>query len=301
MKYNFLYYKNIKIIRDLPLKNWTSFKIGGPAKYAVFPKNLEEVKKTLDFSKENNIQYFFIGSGANLLVSDKGFKGLIIFTQKLNRYKINDSIIETESGISVNKLNNIALFHCLSGLEFSNGLPGTIGGAVFMNARAYGKEFSEIVKSVIILDKENNIIELEKKDIFYDYKTTYFMENRENFIYKIKLELQKRSFFTILKQAKKNKQDRIKKGQFSYPSAGCIFKNNYNIGIPSGKIIEDLGLKGLQIGGAKVYEKHANFIINYNNAKADDVLKLIQIIEKKAYEKKGYKLEKEVQLLGFDT
>lgn len=299
MKSNFLYYNNIKIIKDLSLKKWTKFKIGGSAKYAVFPCTLNELKDALSFSKENLIPYFFIGGGANLLVSDKGFNGLIIFTHYLNRYKVFNNIIEAESGLSVNKLNKIALLNSLSGLEFSNGLPGSIGGAVFMNARVYGKEFSEVVKSVTILDKDNNISEIDNKKIFYDYKKTYFMENRTSFIYKIKLELKKDSFFSILLKGLKNKRDRIKKGQFTYPSAGCIFKNNYEIGIPSGKIIEELGLKGLQIGGAKIYEKHANFIINYNKAKAEDVLRLIEIIEKTVYEKKGYKLEKEIQFLGF--
>lgn len=295
---NYLLYKNLKIIRDFPLAKWTSFKIGGDAKYAYFPKNIEDVKELLNFAKDNNIPYFIIGGGANLLVSEKGYNGLIIFTHKLNKYKVNRSIIEVESGLSVNKLNRIALLYSLSGLEFSNGLPGSIGGAVFMNARVYGKEFSDVVESVLIIDKEGKIITLTKNEIFYAYKKTYFMDNRDIFIYKVNLKLEKGNFFNILKESYKNKKDRIKKGQFLFPSAGCIFKNDYNIGIPSGKIIEDAGLKGYRIGGAKVYEKHANFIINYDNATSYDVLQLIKFIEKTVYEKKGYKLEREVQLLG---
>jgi len=295
---NYLLYKNLKIIKDLSLAKYTTFKIGGRAKYSCFPSNPEEIKLAFLFAQENNLPYFIIGGGANLLISDKGYNGLIIFTHRLNKYKVKNNCIETESGITLTKLNRIALFNFLSGLEFSNGLPGSIGGAVFMNARCYGKEFSDIVESVIAIDKTGNIIQLNKKEIFYAYKKTYFMDNRDLFIYKVILKLEKSKFFKILKEANKNKKDRIKKGQFLYPSAGCIFKNDYSIGIPSGKIIEDLGLKGVKIGGAKVYEKHANFIINYKNAKANDVFELIKFIENSVYERKGYKLEKEVQLLG---
>jgi UDP-N-acetylmuramate dehydrogenase len=169
-----------------------------------------------------------------------------------------------------------------------------------MNAKAYGSEFSKVVESVDVVNENFELETLTDQNLDFSYKNSIFMKRKNLFIFKIKLKLFKDAKNIIYNRYLNNLNDRKIKGQFDFPSAGCIFKNNYDIGIPSGKIIEDLGLKGFRIGDAQIYEKHANFIINKNKAKSEDVLKLIEFIEKQVFEKKGIKLEREVQLLGFD-
>jgi UDP-N-acetylmuramate dehydrogenase len=241
-----------------------------------------------------------MGGGANLLVSDNGFRGMVISTARLKKVAIDGESVVAESGISVDKLNLKLLNRSLSGMEFSAGLPGSLGGSIYMNAKAYGGEFSSITEFVEIINEKLVPEKILKADLDYSYKSSIFMKRSGVFIFRIGLKLHKGDKKEIRNSYEKNKNDRSAKGQFEFPSAGCIFKNNYDIGIPTGKIIEELGLKGMSIGGAEVFTRHANFIINKNNASATDVMTLIEFIEKKVYEKKGIRLEREVQLLGFE-
>ena len=173
------------------------------------------------------------------------------------------------------------------------------GGAVFMNARAYGREMSNIVSLVCAIKKNEELLHFTNSQINFSYKQSIFENEQNLFILSVTLELKKSTFKKIKSLYKQNKKDRIKKGQFKFPSAGCIFKNNYDMGIPSGKIIDEVGLKGKKIGGAQISENHGNFIINTNNAKAEDIKKLIELIEEKVYKEKGIKLQREIRLLGF--
>jgi UDP-N-acetylmuramate dehydrogenase len=184
-------------------------------------------------------------------------------------------------------------------LEFSGGLPGSIGGACYMNARSYNGEFADVVKEATVVDEFGTASVVDKTFLNYSYKYSALMD-LNYFIYDVKLELKKGDPSVIKEIYLKNFNDRKSKGQFDYPSAGCVFKNNYQIGVSSGKIIEEAGLKGRVVGGAKVSEKHANFLINNGDAKAADVMKLIKFIEDEVLEKKGVKLERELRIIGFE-
>jgi UDP-N-acetylmuramate dehydrogenase len=291
--------KNIRIYKNYPIAKLTTFKIGGKAQFYCMPENIDDVRAAFIFAKNNNLNTFVLGGGANLLISDNGIKGLVISTRKLDFFYRNENEVFVGAGMLIDKLNRKLIDLELSGMEFSGGLPGSIGGAVFMNARSYGMEFSNIVDSVTILDDELNEKKLCKNDIDYSYKNSLFMKKEGFFIIGTTLKLNKGNKSEIKALYKKNYNDRIQKGQFDFPSAGCIFKNDYSINIPSGKIIEEAGLKGKKIGGAEVSMKHGNFIINKKNAKAEDVLKLIEYVEQKVYEEKGIRLEREVRVVGF--
>jgi len=289
----------LEIKKDYPIGELTTFKIGGNAQYFCTPQNLTEVIESLQFTQDGNFPLYILGGGANILVADTGVEGLVLSTQKLDKVEIKDNLVSCECGILINDLNKILINSSLSGMEFSGGLPGSIGGAVFMNARCYGKEFSDIVESVVVLNENFKEEILTKKDLDYSYKNSVFMRRDKLFIYKVNLKLEYGNKQEIEALYQKNAVDRTQKGQFEYPSAGCAFKNDYSFGISTGKIIDELNLKGISIGGAEVYLKHGNFIINKNNATASDVVKLIELVEKEVYEKKGIKLEREVRLIGF--
>jgi UDP-N-acetylmuramate dehydrogenase len=289
-----------KIRKDVNLSNFSTFKIGGKADFFCAPSNFDEIRDAFLFAKEHGLATFILGGGANILISDNGFRGLIISTKNLVKTVIDGENAEAESGIMIDKLNVKLTKKSLSGMEFSGGLPGSLGGAIFMNAKAYGSDFAGITDHVEIINENLEIEMLQRKDMDFSYKKSIFMRRKGIFIYRIGMKLRHGLKNEIKLLYNKNSDDRKNKGQFTFPSAGCVFKNNYDIGIPSGKIIEEMGLKGMKIGGAEIYEKHANFIINKNNAKASDVLDLINLIELKVYEAKGIKLEREVQLLGFD-
>lgn len=291
--------KNIKIFKSYDLSRLSSFKIGGKAEYFCMPNAISEIFNAFKFAYDYNLNITFIGGSTNILFSDKGLNGLVISTAKLNKCQISHNIVIAESGITIKKLNEKIIKHSLKGLEFTGGLPGSIGGAVFMNARAYGYEMSNIIKSVSAIKRNLEIINLKKNELIFSYKNSYFKENPDLFIYSVTLELEKGDLKEIKKNYNKNISDRISKEQFSYPSAGCIFKNNYEKGIIAGKVIEEIGLKGTRIGDAEVFQKHANFIINKDKAKAEDVKKLIEQIEKKVYQEKKIKLDREIILLGF--
>lgn len=287
------------IKKNIDLRQFTTFKIGGKAEYYSAPEDIEEVKYSLGFANDKGLKVIIIGGGSNLLISDDGVEGVVIHTAALNKHKVDGAILTAESGLPVEKLNEIALSYSLSGLEFSGGLPGSIGGACYMNARSYSGEFADVVKEVTVVDAEGNASVVDKNNVKYSYKYSAFMDSNY-FIYDIKLELKRGDSSIIKENYLKNMNDRKTKGQFDFPSAGCVFKNNYQIGVSSGKIIEDAGLKGLVIGGAKISEKHANFLINKGDAKAADVLKLIKFIENEVLEKKGIKLERELRIIGLE-
>jgi UDP-N-acetylmuramate dehydrogenase len=289
----------MKIYKNYPIGKYTTFKAGGNAQFYCEPENISEVKEYLIYARENNLKHFIFGGGANLLIADCGFKGLVISTNKLKFLIKTDDKVNVGSGFNIDKLNKKLISFSLSGMEFSGGLPGSIGGAIYMNARAYGHEFSEVVESVTVLDENFDEKILNKSSLNYSYKNSIFMEKKNLFIVSAMLALKHGNKNEIKDSYKNNRLDRITKGQFDYPSAGCIFKNDYSLNIPTGKIIEDLGLKGKTIGGAEVSLKHANFIFNKKNASSKDILALIEYVEKKVFEEKGIKLEREVRLVGF--
>lgn len=289
-----------KIIFDEPMKKHTSFKIGGNADLFIKVETEEELIQALEYAKTNKMPTTVIGNGSNLLVLDGGIRGLVIKIniEKYEEKKFEDYVeITVGSGYKVMALAIKLMNEGISGLEEISGIPGSIGGAVYMNAGAYGKEMKDIVISTKCLQPNGKIVELSNKEQEFSYRSSIF--NKNGYIIletKLKLEYGKT-------QEIKNKMDELLKSRkekqpLEYPSAGSTFKRKE--GIITAKVIDECGLKGASIGGAKVSEKHAGFIINYDNATAKDVLDLIKYVKEKVYDKSGIKIEEEIKILGVE-
>ena len=287
-----------KIIFDEPMKKHTSFKVGGTADEFIKIKNEEELKEALKYAKEKNIPTTIIGNGSNLLVLDKGIRGLVIKIdiQKLKiERKEKYAEITVGSGYKTMAFGIQMLNEELTGFEELSGIPGTIGGAIFMNAGAYGKEIKEINISTKCMDYDGNILNLTNKEQEFNYRTSIF--NKQKYIIletKLKLEYGEKE--KIKKKMDEYLTSRKEKQPIEYPSAGSTFKRQQ--GIMTAKLIDECGLKGFQIGGAKVSEKHAGFVINYDNATAKDILDLIKYVKEKVKEKYGIKIEEEIRIVG---
>jgi len=283
-----------KLIENYPMKEYTSFKCGGNARYLIYPENIEELKKIIKISKKYNLEFLVLGKGTNVLVSDKGFNGIIISTLKLNRIDFDGENLKCESGVKISILLKFCIENNLEGLEFLAGIPGTIGGAVKNNAGLKNEWISEKIDYVRFFDvNSSEIIKKEKKDIFFDYRKSEF--NSSMIILDVNLKFEKGQKERIILKIKKYIHERKLKQPIGY-SAGSIFKNPYPY--YAGELIEKCGLKGYSIGDCYISEKHANFIINRGNGKANDVYKLIKIIKEKVKEKFNIELETEIQLIG---
>jgi UDP-N-acetylmuramate dehydrogenase len=289
---------------NVPLARFSTFKIGGRAEYYCRPRSHSDLVKALVYAEEHGYPVTIIGGGSNLLIADAGVEGLVVHTTGLNRIETTFNngetvLLKVGSGVSVDRLTRFAYRRGFTGLEFAGGLPGSLGGAVFMNARCYGGEFQQIVKEVTVVDLDGKTIIVKHNNMDFAYKQSVFMKNRNWLIIDVTLQLGRGNRRSIAEETKSNYNDRKEKGQFRFPSAGCIFKNDYQYGVPTGKIIEELGLKGIKCGGASVSEYHGNFIINSKKATAADVKSLIEQIEVRVREKTGRPVEREVQLIGF--
>lgn len=288
------------ILEDEPMKKHTSFKIGGNAEFFVKVETLEQLQKILEFTQENNIQLTIVGNGSNLLVKDSGIRGIVakISIQGIN-IDINttdgEAEITVKSGTPIGFLAQKLYQEEITGFEELSGIPGTIGGAVVMNAGAHGKEMKDIVTEITAIDYEGKIHKFSNKEAEFAYRKSMF-SNEKYIIVEAKLELQKGKKEEIKEKMDTYKQYRKEKQPIEYSSAGSTFKRGEDF--ITAKLIDELGLKGFQVGGAQVSEKHAGFIINKENATADDVLKLTQIIKEKIYEKYGKKIELEVKIIG---
>ena len=291
--------------KDVSLKDYTTFKIGGRADYFFSPSDLEELKGCFEFIHGEKLPFFVLGGGSNILVSDDGFRGVVVYTGRLNEISVSSS---KEGGISLNvgagsSVKDLVIFSAgngFSGLEEFYGLPGTVGGATFMNARCYGKEFSDVVSEVVAFDTFKKDVKVLKRDeIFLGYKRTIFQRNVNLFIFEVRFSLKIGKKKKIFEKMNHFIKDRELKGQFLYPNAGCIFKNNREFGEPTGVILERVGLKGVKRGGVKFFEKHANFIVNFDNGRAEDVLYLINMAKDVVYKKFKFSLEEEIGFLGF--
>lgn len=283
--------KEENIFVNEPMKKHTTFKVGGNADYLVTPTSKEEIIELLKIDIPKTI----IGNGSNLLVKDGGIRGLVIQLSKNNSYTINDNIIEADSGIFVAKLSQLALKEGLTGLEFACGIPGTLGGAVYMNAGAYGREISNVVVETEFL-KANGEIETITNHQFAYRKSVF--QSMNGVILSSKIKLEKGNVDEIKLKMDEYRIARNEKQPVNFPSAGSTFKRPE--GYFAGKLIEDAGLKGYRIGGAEVSTLHAGFVINANNATAKDILNLISYIQKTVNEKFGVDLKTEVKIIGED-
>ena len=284
------------LLLEEPMKNHTTFRVGGPATYYLIPHTIEEVKNLVELCKLNSIPYTIIGNGSNLLVSDQGYKGAIIqITDNLNSIAINDCTIEVGAGTELSLLSREAAKESLAGLEFSCGIPGTLGGAVAMNAGAYGGEISQILRSVKIIDEDGIEKTLSLEDLELGYRKS-IITRKKYVVLSATLELIKGNEEEILSKMEDFTTRRQEKQPLEFPSAGSTFKRPE--GYFAGKLILDAGLRGYSIGGASVSTKHCGFVINENNASAKDIKDLISYIRKTVYEKFQVELEPEVKTLG---
>ena len=286
-----------KIEKDISLSTLTTYKTGGIAKLVVYPNNINNLKQLLKLIHKHNIKYFILGKGSNTLFSDKEFNGVIIKLDKLNNFKIKQTEIYVESGMILSKLVQASIKNELTGLEFAIGIPGTIGGAIYMNAGAYGSKMSNIVKSVIVLDEKLQIEEIPLEKLKFDYRYSIFQANKNLICVAANIKLEHGNHDEIASKIKENLLKRKNSQPLEYPSAGSVFRNpegNY-----AGKIIEELGLKGKNIGGAEISTKHANFIINKNNASSSDILNLIKLVQKEVKDKYKIDLKLEQQLVNW--
>ncbi|MBQ7668692.1 MAG: UDP-N-acetylmuramate dehydrogenase [Clostridia bacterium] len=282
-----------KIYYDEPMKNHTSFKVGGIAKTFIIPASVEEIINVI----KTNEKVTVIGNGSNLLVNDDGIEGIVLsISNLLSDAKIEGDVIEAYAGISITRLAKLAQEEGLSGLEWAYGIPGTLGGAVVMNAGAYGGEIKDVLVSSEYIDKDGNIVKIDNEAHEFGYRKSIFnTENSDKIIIKSTLKLKKADKEEVLKLMEENLAKRKAKQPLEYPSAGSTFKRPE--GNFAGKLIEDAGLKGFRVGDAMVSEKHAGFVINVGNATANDIKKLIEEVQKKVYENSGIMLEPEVKFL----
>ncbi|MBU1037077.1 UDP-N-acetylmuramate dehydrogenase [Patescibacteria group bacterium] len=288
-----------KILPDLKenevLALYTTFKIGGPAKYFFIAKSNDDVIKAIKTAKELGINFFILGGGSNILISDKGFNGLVIKMEN-QKIKINNNIIFTESGLPLQKLIRKAIENSLSGLEFCIGIPGTVGGAIAGNTGSPKEWIGQKIIKVTVLNPEEEIEEIPKSQCDFSYRYSRFKYDDKSIILSGEFQLEKASPTHI--QGLVNEYLEKRKNQpIKYPSAGSIFKN------PEGKkawqLIEEAGLRGKKIGSAEVSEEHANFIINTGKAKADDIVILISYIKQQVRDKLGVQMQEEIKYIGF--
>lgn len=287
-----------KIIFDEPMKKHTSFKIGGTADYFFKATTLEELQNIIKFAKIKEWPITIIGNGSNLLVTDKGIRGLVIKID-INKLKIEKkdkfAVVEVGAGNKLMALATKMKDEELSGLEGLSGIPGSVGGAIVMNAGAYGKEMKDVVLSTTCMDKNGKLYTFSNEEQEFSYRNSIF-QKKDYIIIETKLKLEYGKKDEIQKRMEEYFKSRKEKQPIEYPSAGSSFKRQE--GIITAKLIDDVGLKGYKIGGAQVSEKHAGFIVNYNNATATDVINLINYIKEKVYSKYGIKIEEEIKIIG---
>lgn len=295
------------ILKEESMKKHTSFKIGGNADFFVKAKSVEDVKFVIDLCKKNDIPLTIIGNGSNILVKDEGIKGIVLKID-IDKFEINEKvpeelrknnncvIITVGAGVLLGKLAFQLLKKSISGFEFASGIPGTIGGAVRMNAGAYGSEFKDIVIETMCMDNNGNIIKLDNKQQKFEYRRSIFKDNKY-IILETKLLLEKVDDNSKIKEKMDEyKKSRMEKQPIEFPSAGSTFKRGSDF--ITAKLIDECDLKGYSIGDAQVSEKHAGFVINRGNASFEDVFKLIKFIQKNVKEKFGKDIELEVEIVG---
>ena len=284
------------VLLDEPMKNYTTIKTGGLADIIVMPQSITEIQSIIKICKENDVPYFVMGKGSNLLVSDKGMRCVVVkLGDKFAKITIDGNDVIAQAGVSLSELSEKIMEKSLKGFEFAGGIPGTLGGATTMNAGAYGGEMKDIIKSVKALNTEGEIINLSSEELEFGYRTS-MIQVKNYIVLEVKMEFEKGNYEEIVKTTKDLMETRKAKQPLHLPSCGSVFKRP--AGHFAGKLIEDSGLKGKKIGGAKVSELHCGFIVNVDNATTSDVLNLIELIQKTVKSKFKIQLETEVKIIG---
>lgn len=284
---------DIKI--DEKLSEYVNFKVGGPADILLIPNSKEQVIKSIKICKENNIPFYLIGNGSNILVRDGGFRGVVLSLKNVKNICVDGEKIEAECGVMLKEVSDKAIENSLTGFEFACGIPGTIGGAVFMNAGAYDGEISKVIESAEVIDENCNIIRLSREELDFGYRSSLVMKKGYTVLSAV-FKLEKGQVKTIKELIEDLTNKRESKQPLEYPSAGSTFKRP--TGYFAGKLIQDAGLKGYSIGGAAVSEKHSGFVINKGNATAKDITDLIKHIQDEVKKQFGVDLHPEVRIIG---
>ncbi len=285
----------IEYEKNVCMKNHTTFKIGGNADYLAYVYSKEELKTVIGLANQNEVPFIVVGKGSNLLISDLGIEGLVISLSKMDKIEVSEDEIIAEAGANLSALCIKAMENELEGLEFAYGIPGSVGGALYMNAGAYGGEMSQVVLSAEYIDFNGDFGEISINDMQLGYRTSVFKTNKK-IITSVKFKL-KKGEKTKIKETMSDLLNRRKEKQpLEFPSAGSTFKRP--TGYFAGALIEECNLKGFSCGGAKVSEKHAGFVINYNNASCNDVLNLVKNIKETVKKEKNVELETEIIFIG---
>lgn len=284
-----------EILENVDMKKYTTYKAGGNARLLIMPKNIEDLIKLLKYIKDNKIKYKILGKGSNVLFGDELYDGIIIKLDELKNIEIEDNVIKVGAGYSLVKLSLQAARLGLAGLEFAAGIPGSIGGAIYMNAGAYKSDMGYIIKEVKVLTPSLELKTLSNKEMNFHYRTSFLQQNPGHICLEATIILKKGNRDLILEVINDRKRRRMESQPLEFPSAGSVFRNPE--GDYAGRLIEEIGYKGKRIGDAKVSDKHANFIINVGNAKGNDIKKLILEIKNEVKRKYGIDLKIEQEFV----
>jgi len=283
--------------QDEMLKNHTHIKVGGKADVFVQPTTYTEIQQVVQYANKHNIPITFLGNGSNVIIKDGGIRGITLSLTHITDVTVNEQTIVAQSGAAIIDISRIALEHSLTGLEFACGIPGSVGGALYMNAGAYGGEVAYVLTKAVVMTKEGELITLSKDDFDFGYRKSRFANNHY-IILEATFELEKGVYEEIKEKMDDLTYKRESKQPLEYPSCGSVFKrppNNF-----AGKLIQDSELQGTRIGGVEVSTKHAGFMVNVDNGTAQDYIDLIHFVQKTVKEKFGVTLEREVRIIGED-
>ncbi len=284
-----------RILFDALMRQYTSIKVGGPADSFLFPKDVEELRKLVRFARRKKIPLLILGKGTNLVVKDKGFRGWVVcLTQGLKKIEQKGDVVEAEAGLPLQRLVQFTVQKGLTGLESFFGIPGTVGGGLAMNAGAWGVELKDVLLSMTLMKDNGEVVERSRQRLKFSYRTLDLPPFW--IILKGRFQLKKGKKEEILEKVRLYSEMRKRTQPLDYPSAGSIFKNPKEG--PAGKWIEEAGLKGCRMGQAMISDRHANFIINLGKATAEEIINLMEMVERKIYEEKGISLEREVRVVG---
>lgn len=288
-----------KVEKKVSLSRYTTYKVGGIALGVVYPKNIRGLVKLIKILKNYGVKFKVLGNGSNVLFSDQDYAGIIIKLNEFNNVEfVSKSKVKVGAGFSLIKLSLLAAKKGLTGLEFASGIPGTVGGAIFMNAGAYKSDMGYVVKEVKVLTPDFRIITLENKELDFHYRSSFFQKNPGYICLEAIITLKNGDRGVIETVIKERRKRRIESQPLDLPSAGSVFRNPE--GNFAGKLIEDLGYKGKMLGGAMISDKHANFIVNYNKASANDIKGLIEEVQEAVYRKYNIKMKIEQEFVNWE-
>lgn len=288
-----------KIDEDVSLSRLTTYRVGGKASCIAYPKDINELVNLLKLLKSNGVKYKLLGNGSNLLFSDNDYQGVLIKLSEFNNIEfISKNKLRVGAGYSLIKLSLLTAKKGLTGLEFASGIPGSVGGAVFMNAGAYKSDMGYVVESVKVLTPNYEVINLENKEMNFHYRSSYLQKNRDYICLEVIIKLQVGKRDAIEEVIKERRERRIASQPLEYPSAGSVFRNPE--GNFAGKLIEDCSLKGMKRGGAMISDKHANFVVNYKDATSSDIKYLIDLAHDTVLEKYGIDMKIEQEFVNWE-